>query len=140
MERDGEERFERVLDRSRMRVLVPDDVDEREDDVSLRSDDGAVRLLRDQEAVDRGGGGLDGGGGGGGVVVAERVGERVEKAARGHEGFAGGDGEVEEGGGGVLLGGGGGGVESLGEVGDGAGVGDDGAAVGVLFGDESELG
>lgn len=43
-------------------------------------------------------------------MVAERVGERVEQAARGHEGFAGGDREVEEGRGGVFLGGGGGGV------------------------------
>lgn len=140
MESDREERLQRVLDRPRMRVSVPDDVDEGEDDVSFRSDDGAVRLLGDQEAVDRGGGGLDSGGGGGGVVVAERVGERVEQAARGHERFAGRDGEVEESRGGVLLGGRGGGVESLGEVGDGSGVGDDGTAVGVLFGDESELG
>lgn len=73
------------------------------------------------------------------AVVAEDVGERVEEAARGHERFTAGDGEVEEGGGGVLLGEGCRGVECFREVGDCALVGDYGSDFRVVLGEEAEL-
>lgn len=71
--------------------------------------------------------------------MAERVGEGVEEAARGHEGVRGGDGEVEEGGGGVLLERFRRGVEGFGEVRDCAEVGNDEAAVWVVLGYQPEL-
>ena len=65
--------------------------------------------------------------------------EGIKKTARGHEGLTVGDGEIEKRGGSVLLLERTGGVKSFGEVRNGAGVGDERSAIGVVLGDEPEL-
>ena len=62
MERDGEERLERVLDRARGRGHVAtENIDKRVHDLALGANDGTVGVDGGKEAVYGGGGGLDGG-------------------------------------------------------------------------------
>lgn len=67
------------------------------------------------------------------------MGKRVQQAACGHEGSAGGYREVEKRHGGVILGRVGGGVEGLGEVWDGSGFSDKRPGLCVELGHEPQL-
>jgi len=140
MERDGEERLERVLDRARRRGHVAtEDINERVNDLALGADDGTVGVDGGEEAVYGGGGGLYGGGRRGGGVMRDHVRDRVEDATSRHERLLLRDGQVEQRGRCVLLGSVRGRVEGFCYVRDCASFGDYGSGLRVLLGHEAKL-